>query len=831
MRGLLIAAVLGPIFLGGSAPTTTPPDPADEFITLAESITFGPSGSIVDLTDRFAYPPYIEPKTDWTGWTENTSLKDGGCSTNSDTWTALKNAITAATDNTRIWLPDDCKVLAFITPAVGGGGSANYTIPDTKDGLALYCADPTVCGLELRYTTSVSPQWDYTAGSANAAQLRNWLFSVGSSQSASLQSCSWVDTDGDGYDVGTKKIELGCSVSLTDNCTDIYSNPSGGASVQTSGSADGWCDSGGSVPFVGAWGPDDLVRLTVTRIKGFGTANFNVVAKVTCVNGSVSGASDKSGSDCTEVGDSDDNTLQIDVGLPMDYAPAAYFWGVNAGTGFTTCTSSTNCGDTQIPDTYAATSGHTVHQIERKNGSSPTDNVAENIYFTGIGWTLYPEFIGGAYVRVLDAFNVHFYQNDFDCRVGAQNCITVGGATREASHVSIHSSDFSYGSFKTTCYAEITAISIVDSDTLSITYDNSATCNFQNAGGDDSAGFTSDVDEAKLAGKAKRKTASVLVSSSPARRSFTVDVDSTTGVNECAEGTGDPCEGIAIDLDKYDNAMIYCNNQSSNVQVVNNVFHNATQSQIMQSGCAQYVFAYNYTTKDTDFGRGRGPFHHGNAGAPGHLFEGNDSSHSFQPFDTSNRRPTDNGEGVAHTYYKNRCREVSTTGTVSTYGANSGTCFNVASTPQMGGSNEDWTIWLNAGKEMVSGTMDDDRNYNSDPDYPTTTAAPHNIYKMWWYRNRCTGTGCNQDDNFDAGNTSTVRDNGPLGTDDVDESATVPAAWSGEIGEEPTSLFFTEVPEFFTGAVGECELGKIGAYYDDFSGTLCKIPAQLRFEE
>ncbi len=798
MRALLIAAALGPIILGGGAPTTPPPDPVDDFITLAESTTFGPGGTIADMTDRFAYPPYIEPKTDWTGWTDNTDFKDAGCSTDSTTWTNLKTAITNAADNTRIWLPDDCKVLAFITPTVGGG-SGNYVIPESSDGLALYCEDPSVCGFELRYNASASPQWDYTAGAANAAQLRNWLFSVGSSQSSALQSCSWVDTDADGYDVGSKKIELGCSVA-------------------TSGAS--------------AWGPDDLVRLTVTQIKGFGSANFNVVAKVTCVNGSVTGASDKSGSDCSEVGDTDENTLQIDVGLPMDYAPAAYFWGQNPGLAFTTCTSQSDCGGTLTPDAYAVTSGHTVAQIERKNGSATTDRVAEDIYFTGIGWTLYPEFIGGAYVRVLDGFNVHFYQNDFDCRVGAQNCITTGGSgPGEASHVSIHSSDFSYGSYKTTCYAELTGISILDSNTLTITYDNSGSCAFSNAGGDDSAAFTSDVDEPKLAGKARPKTASVLVSTTPARRSFTVDVDTTVGVNECAEGTADPCEGITINLDKFDNAMIYCNNRSSNVQLVNNVFHNATQSQIMQSGCAQFVFAYNYTTKDVDFGRGRGPFHHGNAGAPGHLFEGNDSSHSFQPFDSSNRRPTDNGEGVAHNYYKNRCREVSTTGSVSGYGANSGTCFNVSSTPQMGGSNEDWSIWLNAGKEMVSGTIDDDRNYNSGSPYPTTTAAPHNIYKMWWYRNRCTGTGCDQDDNFDSGNTSTVRDNGPTGTGDVDESATVPSSWNTEVGEEPTSLFFTEVPEFFTGAAGECELGQIGAYYDDLTGTLCKIPAQIRFEE
>jgi len=768
---------------------TTGTPPVDTFVSLAESTTFGPGGSIADLTGRFSYPAYIPPKTDWTGWTDDTSLKDGGCSADDSTWNSLKTLAGTVSDYTRIWLPDDCKVLAFITPTTGGG-SGDLVIPGDHDGLAFYCDDPDVCGFELRYDTSASPQWDYTAGAANAAQLRNWLISVGSSQSSASQSCPWTG----GYNIGAKKLTLGCSLA-------------------TSGAT--------------AWAAGDIVRLTVNEIPGFGSANFNVMARVTCVNGSVSGASDKAGTDCSEIGDSDDNSIQIDNGLPMDYNPSAYFWGNEGdGTNYTNCTNQSDCSGTQVTETYADTSGHTVGQVERKSGSSPTDAVAEDIYFVGVGWGLYPEFIGGAYVRVLDGFDVQFYRNVFDARVGAQNVLTFGGSgPGEASHVSVHSSDFSYGSFKTTCYAEITGIAIADSNTLTITYDNSGTCNFSNAGGDDSAAFTSDVDEPKLAGKARPKTASVLVSSSPARRSITVDVDSTTGVNECAEGTGDPCEGIVIDLDKFDNAMIYCNNRTSNIQIVNNVFHNATQSQIMQSGCSQYVFAYNYTTKDSDFGRGRGPFHHGNAGAPGHLFEGNDSSHAFQPFDGSNRRPTDNGEGVAHTYYKNRCREVATDGLpVSGYGAVSGTCFNNSSTAQMGASNEDWTILLNVGKEMVSGTMDDARNYNSGG-YPTTTAAPHNIYKMWWYRNRCAGTGCNQDDNFDAVNTSTVRDNS--GTDQ-DESATVPAGWSSEIGEEPTSLFFTAKPEFWCNEA--MTFGEMGAYYDDFTGTLGKLPAQIRYE-
>jgi hypothetical protein len=784
LRALLVLAFVGPIFISGGRQTTGTP-PVDTFVTLAESTTFGPGGTIADLTGRFAYPEYIPPKTDWTGWTDDTSLKDGGCSADDSTWNTFKTLTTTVADYTRIWLPDDCKILAFITPTTGGG-SGDLVIPGSHDGLAIYCEDPDVCGFELRYDTSGSPQWDYTAGAANAAQLKNWLISVGSSQSPVEQSCTWTG----GYDTGTKKLELGCSVATSGDNT---------------------------------WAAGDIVRLTVDPIEGFGSANFNVVAEVTCVDGSTSGTSDRAGTDCTEL--TGDNQIQINNPLPMDYNPTAYFWGANAGTNFTNCTSQASCGSTQVTDTYAETDGHTVAQIEQKSGTDQTDEIAEDIYFVGVGWGLYPEYIGGAYVRVLDGFNVQFYRNDFDARVGAQNVITTGGSgPGEASHVSIHSSDFSNGSFKTTCYAEITGIAITDANTLTITYDNSSTCNFSNAGGDDSAAFTTDVDEPKLAGKSMVKTASVFVSTTPARRSFTVDLDTTTGVNECAEGTGDPCEGIAIDLDKYDNAMVYCNNRSSNVQLVNNVFYNSTQSQIVQSGCSQYVFVNNYTTKDTTFRAGRGPFHHGNAGAPGHIFEGNDSSHSFQPFDGSNRRPTDNGEGVAHTYFKNRCREVATDSPATGGYTTSGTCFTNSSTAQMGASNEDWSILLNAGKEMVSGTMDNARNYDSSG-YPTTTAAPHNIYRMWWYRNRCTGSGCNQDDNFDAVNTSTVRDNSAT---DQDESATVPAGWSAEIGEEPTSLFFTEKPEFWCNE--SFTFGEIGSYYDNFSGTLGKLPAQIRYE-
>ncbi len=786
----LLSVLYGIVVILSPGIQTTGTPPVDTFVTLAESSTFGPGGSIADMTGRFAYPAYIPPKTDWTGWTSDTSLKDAGCSADDTTWNTIKEMVdndgtSDVADYTRIWLPDDCKVLAFITP-VTSGGAGEMVIPGSKDGVAFYCDDPNLCGFELRYDTSGSPQWDYTAGAANAAQLKNWLVSVGSSQSAAEQSCTWTG----GYDIGTKRIALGCSVSTSGDNT---------------------------------WAAGDIVRLYTDPIEGFGSANFNILARVTCVDGSTAGTGDRAGTDCTEL--TGDNQLQIDNGLPMDYNPKGYFWGQNSGTNFTNCTSQASCGSTQVTDTYADTSGHTVEQVEQKSGTDQTDDVAEDIYFVGIGWGLYPEYIGGAYARVLDGFDVQFYRNEFDARVGAQNVLTVGGSgPGEASHVSIHSSDFSNGSFKTTCYAEITGISITDSNTFTITYDNSGACNFSNAGGDDSAAFTSDVDEPKLAGKSMLKTASVFVSTTPARRSITVDVDSTTGANECAEGTGDPCEGIVIDLDKYDNAMVYCNNRSSNIQLVNNVFYNSTQSQIMQSGCAQYVFANNFTVKDVSFRSGRGPFHHGNAGAPGHLFEGNDGSNSFQPFDGSNRRPTDNGEGVAHTWYKNRCTEIVTNSPAGGSYATSGTCFTNSSTPQMGASNEDWSIWLNVGKEMVSGTMDNSRNYDSSG-YPTTTAAPHNLYKMWWYRNRCYGASCNQDDNFDAVNTSTVRDNSAT---DQDESSTVPAGWSAEVGEEPTSLFFTSKPEFWCNEA--VTFGEIGAYYDDFSGTPGKLPAQIRYE-
>lgn len=764
----------------------------DNFVSLAESTTFGTGGSIADLTGRFAYPEYIGPPPDLSGWTQNTTFKDAGCSSDDTTWNSIKSAIGSASANTRIWLPDDCKVLAFITPTTGGG-SADYTIDDGKDGLALWCDDPDVCGFELRYDTSSSPQWDYTAGAANAAQLTNWLFNVGSSITTAAQTCNWTG----GYGVGTKKIATDCTISL----------------------------SGGS-----AWGPGDIVRLTTDQITGFGNAGFNVLAKVTCVRDNSGTYSPNTPSDpeCNQI--DGNNQLQIDNGLPMDYAPAAYFWGQNVGVDFTNCTSEASCGSTLVTEQYDETQGHAVAQVERKNGSSPTTEVAEDIYFVGVGWTVYPEYIGGGYARVRDGFNVHFYKNKFDARVGAQTALTFGGSgPAEAGRVSVHSSDFSNGAWKTTCYAEITKIEIVDGDTLAVEYDNSAGCTFSNAGGDDSAAFTSDVDEPLLSGKSMVKTASTLVSTSPSpeRRRFTVDVSSTTGANECEEGSGDPCEGIAINLDKYDNAAVYCNDDASNVQLVNNSFYNMTQSQIVQGGCSQYVFANNYTTKDTTFRAGRGPFHHGNAGAPANHFEGNDSSHTFKPFDGSNRRPRHNGEGVAHTYFKNRCRKVATNAPASGDYSTSGVCFSPNSTPQMGGSNENWTILLNVGDEMVSGTMDDSRNYNSSSPYPTTTAAPHNIYKMWWYRNRCTGSGCNQDDNFDAVNTSTVRDNS---SSDVDESATVPTGWADdEAGLEPTSLFFTEKPEFWCDEA--LTFGQIGAYYDDFSGTLTKLPAQIRYEE
>lgn len=789
--------IQGPTLIGTSYPSP-------EFISFETSTTFGVGGSIYDYSNRFAIPKEIGlPPTPASYANQNTTLKDGGCSSDGTTQNAIKELLDGdgsgdVADDTAIWLPDDCKVKWFMDPTRNQSLELNISGGGTKyDDIMLVCEDPDLCGLDLRYRawTGGSPadwnKWDWTAGDAysndGSEPLQAVAITVGNAVATSLQSCNWTG----GYSLGAKKLETDCTISLS------------GAS---------------------AWGPGDIVRLSINDIAGFGTLGSTYLTRVTCVrdnSGTLDPAVDPGGL-CDEI--TGNNQIQIEDPLPMGYGPNDYFWGVNSGTSFDQYPSGSG--------TYADTSGHQVHQIERAGTSrcdlvgtgvcgngTGTDQIVEGFVFYKMGWSIFPEYIGGTYIHIRGAFGTHIYGNEFDGRVGGNSMITVATSATEAGRTSIHSNLFDGGPFNSICFGEINAIRQTNPIEIDVLAEG---CSFSSA--DDWVGFTSDVTDTDLAGNLFKKTPGTLVTGTPDIQTVTLDgVDGTCGTGICVDTTPG---GLMVHMDNYAMAGIYMKG-ASNTQIVNNRLPNTTQTMIMQSGSMQTTFAYNYKRATADFRNGRGPFAHGNSYGSGNLMVMNDMDQAFVPLEESNRAPTDNGEGVNHLWYKNRC--VQSTATTAPIGTSTffdystrGDCFEVVYDDQWGAVNEDWNILLNVGEHVISGNTAIDEPSNNPDTNNADNTTPHLVYELAYHRNR-SGTGIDQDDNFNGSNATTVRDNS--GTDQ-DESDSVPAGWSAEIGLEPTSIW--PKPAWWdTCTPSAMTFGQMGAYYDNLTGALSKLPAQI----
>lgn len=821
-----LAAILGGLLVSGVAfgqlafapfILTTGVDEAGSFVTLADSTTFGPSGTIFDYSTRVAAPNPITPPVPGDFANSNTSLMTGGCSSDRTTQNALIELIDRdgsgdVSEDTVIWLPEDCKIQWFLT---GTSNSAEYTIANAWDDLMFHCADPTVCGIEMRFDSLAQ----------SGTEIAKWAFGVGTGMiSSPTQSCDWDDTYKTEVAFGSKLVKVkasDCALSITGTDGD-------------------------------EWGPGDIVRITTARITGYGNVIPTWLTRVTCVSDASNNRSPASdpGGLCDEITGA--NQIQLEDPLPMDYRTDAYYWG-GAGVGTTFTPHPNDTG----PDTYSATSGHEIHQLERAgtsrcglvspgicgNGTS-TDFIPENVWFSGIGWDVTPQYVGGTYVRFPNAFGSGIYGGRVDGHAGRTAAFVVGGASgtdRESGRIAFHSMDWRATGHNSKYFGEILSITKTNPVTVTVAVASSS------GWGEPMVGI-SDEANSDLAGKTFLVSSGTYTSGTPNTRVMTltgldgtlatgIDIDTTPG-------------GYMTNIDRYGGASYYTNPHSSNIQVVNNFFESPLQHAIMQ-GCQGCVYAYNYVITDgTKSVHGRGPFYHGNTGGCGNIFEGNDQDHPFILIDTSPGEATSPGgehrvgEGCNHVYYNNRGTDTGSitwpdgATTSSEYYASSGVVLDVRQTSQNGASNERWGFLLNVGK-AYAGTLDDCDNY--DGDTGANCAAdhdddnqykPHLLYDLAAHRNRCYGSGCNLDNYFEATlnpttNTDVTSDEN--GDNSNTGASAVPGAWSSEIGNEPDSLFFSSVPSFWctqSGTFGS----SIGAYYDNFGGTPLKLPAQIRYE-
>lgn len=849
----------------------------EDFVYLATSPTFGPGGTIFDLSKRVAAPTYIGPPSanpaDYEF--ENTTFKDASCASDPSQAIAFRTAFQNAADSTFFWLPQSCHMQLFV-PAAGDGVAVS--IANSKDDIQLYCADPDVCSIEIRHFPinegyplagggGVDPNHrsnrvtDGTAGDGQFAigvAPQRKAFGVGTSVPAPItgQTCDWDTAFRDAYVFGSRVVKLS------------------GADCQLSHT--------GGTP----WGPGDIVRVKTDRITGYGSRGFTWLNRITCIRSYGTGDSDTDGTLSNVNGQSSlcegltsDNMVRFVDPIPWDMRPDAYYWGKpgeGLGENFRKRTD-----DTTGASVYAATSGHVVEQLERAGSGrcglvgtgvcgvgATTENIAENIWFNGVAWASFPQYVGGQMVDFINAFGGGFYRGGPLNDSGRVAAVNFGGAGKQAGSVSLHSMDWWGTAGNAKCYGEITEFNVATggTTTFKVAAMGPVDCFFTATDPEDSqdgtnwsepeVGFSDDVADPRLAGKR------FLVSKgafTPCLDVFPADgtcdagsigtwTMTITGLNgNDPDGTGVPIDttpgGTASNIDRYGGASFYWNPYSSGIRVVNSFFHEPMQHAINQ-GCTGCVYSANHVQSNpAESIRGRGPFNHGTGGSCGNVWELSSSDQPIILLDTSNRAPQDHGEGCSNTYFKLRFFD---SGTVtwplgsavgSDYGGGttgSGGMFHLdnGGTNQWGAANDSFSLILNSGKLASHNGTDWDKsdNYDGDggvaPD-PAAPNEPYQFYRMANIRNRV-ATGSDLDAWMDPLNDSTIED---VTGNENGESSTVPSAWgpsgTNEIGLEPGSLYLPPDAEFICpGSV----VFEMGAYYDTIGGANGKLPAQLRYE-
>ncbi len=805
----------------------------DNFVSLEESTLYGVAGSLADLTNRI-YQPRELYEPDFTSWTQNYDLQDDSCTTNGDTWTNVTSAINAAANKTVIHLPASCLVNLFMIANTGAG--ASYTWPVTKDEVALMCAGGGECGIMGQTSpgagTAGSPNWDHTDSSSTTGvggrTFQRYLIAIGGSGGEIIRQCNWIA----GYGINSNMVQLDCAI---DNRTTIQ-NP--------------------AVDIDLYMGPGDIIRLSADPNIAE-AARYSFQTRVTCVqdnNGVRYPSSDPTNTLCNEI--TGNNQLQILDGLMMDYSPNGYHWGQNSGTAYNQYPSGT--------DTYRDTQGHIMQHIERVGTSrcdlvSPgvcgygaeTDNIAEDVWFVNMKWDSYPSYLTGAETRWLNSHDGGMVRNRFDMNPGYVAHHTFGGTgSTHASGTLMLSNDFYGSAGNSKCFGRIRAIRQtnpieMDIDTEAFWLEGNppveVDCSF--TVGDIQVGFTEDVVDSRLSGKILAKTAVSETLGTPDITTIQlIGVDGRcTGGGICVDTT---LGGLAVHIDSFAGAVMYCNSNTSRIQIVDNVIRNPGQGPIVQSGCSAFTYAANFMRTDYDHRRGRGPFFHGNAGAPAALFEMNDSDQRVVYMDTSNS-PNNGwqGEGHNHTWFKNRFIDsgVNTWPLGTTLGnhwGGTGEFLWANQEDQWGQSNENWNIIENVAQDIFDGnSLIDYRDNQADTAPDNELRPPYVLKNLAFFRNRSYGAGINMDDNFETttGNPTTLTDvlgrtggANLAGTNYEDDD--VPSGYTSEISGVPTSILFRNGKPVWW-CDNAMQLGAMGAHYDDFNGgTLGKLPAQLRYE-
>lgn len=815
------------------APGVAYPLPEENFTSLAESSLFGNGGAIFDATTRVVPKVYHGPPPSNASYANTVTMTDS-CSSDATTQNTLANLISEShannvSDNTVIVLPPSCRINLFMTP--GYDDTVVLTLANKYDNVKLYCANRTTCGFRNNFS---SPRDETLNNRATSLQIGASGI-TGTNQSYSLTATSYV--------WGSKVVQSASAIDVTDT-------------------GDGL-----------AWGPGDIVEIRLGRITGYGSNTPDWMTRITCIRDN---SGNLYGSDCTQI--SGNNQFQLADVPPLNLHPNAYFWG-NEGLGSAFTPHSSEGGN--LSGTYAATSGHEIHQVERMgttrcgvvgDGSvcgrgTETNNVPENIWLENISFTVADNVLGTRYLIGANWYGGGAYKVQVDRTVGRVSAFTFGNRSNgwRVSHLSLHSMAWTGTGANVKCIGKILAVNATDPVTVDVqTYISPAPYNrvecdsvrsiADNADANpDSSNdpnwsepeiqFSWDVADSRLAGKRFRVTSSYIGGSPTANRV------TLTGLNasSLSPALNTTVAGYAANIDRYGGASFYLNDSSSYVQVVNSWFENTAQHAIMQ-GCAGCAYVHNFVTSLGDEAEGgRGPFFHGNRGESGNTFDGNDQTQAMILIDSGNGEPAGHGEGSNNAYCLNRKRANPALswplGSAVGQDYASDASFALLATGQNGAAQDDWVFMLNSSQtNLWSGTIDNCDNDDNDPsgtgDSTCVTASRQpneppagQLFQPAAYRNRCAT--CNQDSNF-----RTATGSPQWGTPFTDvrafeygDSSPAPVApFTDERSGAPQSCFLTETPEYWCAESGF--VGQMGANWDDWNNpsTIKEIPAHIAYK-
>lgn len=756
-----------------------PPPETGDFMLLEDSPIWGTGGTLADIPSYIGFAKPLDdtlPLKDSEFTTTNTSL-GGSCSSDNTTFAALVALLDTTSgnvaDRTTIVLPP-CTIKAFHNH----NGDASSFSWDHLDYIKLKGTPGQTYIEVVPNAVAGASNWDSAAGDVNRAAFGGGnLFVIGPSDSdlTALSGPCSIEQTASAPAAGEDTFQMECEIDTT-----------GAAGVQ--------------------WGAGDVVRFTHTTFANAGATSLGgkvrFMTRLRCVrdtNGVESG-------DCTDVPPGDN--------MVRTWDPVLTSFATTAGTH------------------YAATpTDLAIEQLERVGAArggvgTETSRMAEYIGFEGIGFKrAHPQFYERkSYVRATRVADLWF-TNDLIEPGSAANFNFKWSAGRVLFFRNKNTGPY----LAATCFGKINSLQRSNPGRLVV--QSGACCGlrseYQTLGTesgpqcpDKKVAISANANIPGFAGKMYARTIITPNLTSSGTTLLEIQGADWTGLDVASENPG----GTITALDDFGHGYSYTSTGASNVQHVNNSYQDRRSPFLIEAGGYGHAVFGIYDRHSTSVSHSRTDFPHGNSGAPGALFEKNDTDGAVTLAAQSNGAPNRHGEGVGRMIAFNRLLRT-TPSTITGYAdtKSRGTLDNSEDDGQQGFANEGWGILGNLMYDVMTRTNYIDEGANNGGG--GAAVPPYLLYKLKIQANRCYASGCNLNSSLDPDNPSTV------------DSANV----SGDAAPEPlislrdsvpSSISRREKPWWWCDEAVAFE--RVGALWDDVSGgidSLEPLPSRILAED